>query len=125
MIDARFLLDANILIYLLNRSNSAAVRRAEEHHAGELITSSIAYAEVMLGAARLGEMAGAQRLFGVIGVRPFDRAAADVFARLPFRRGGFDRLIAAHALALDLTLVTNNARDFSEIPGLRVENWTK
>ena len=36
-----------------------------------------------------------------------------------------DRLIAAHALALDLTLVTNNERDFADVPGLRIENWTR
>jgi len=55
---------------------------------------------------------------------PFDTAAARQYAELHFRRGSFDRLIAAHALALDLTLITNNERDFADIPDLRVENWT-
>ena len=58
-------------------------------------------------------------------VLPFDRAAAHVYARLPFSRHRFDRLIAAHALALDLTLVTANARDFRDMPDLRVEDWTR
>ena len=56
---------------------------------------------------------------------PFDEAAVRAYAALPFRRGSFDRLIAAHALALDLTLVTSNVRDFADIPGLLVENWTR
>ena len=58
-------------------------------------------------------------------VVPFDQAAAQIYARLPFRRHRFDRLIAAHALALDVTLVTANERDFRDIAALRVENWTK
>jgi tRNA(fMet)-specific endonuclease VapC len=57
-------------------------------------------------------------------VLPFDEAAARAYARLPFKRGRFDRLLAAHALSLDLTVITNNERDFSDIAGLRVENWT-
>ena len=44
---------------------------------------------------------------------------------LPFARHRFDRLIAAHALALDLTLVTANVRDFYDLPGLKVEDWTR
>jgi tRNA(fMet)-specific endonuclease VapC len=44
---------------------------------------------------------------------------------LPFRRASYDRLIAAHALSLDLTLITNNEGDFADVPGLRVENWTR
>lgn len=39
------------------------------------------------------------------------------------RRGAVDRLIAAHAIGLDVTLVTNDLRDFRDIPGLRAENW--
>ncbi|HYZ49124.1 MAG TPA: PIN domain-containing protein, partial [Sphingomonas sp.] len=58
-------------------------------------------------------------------VFPFDAAAARTYARLPFRGGSFDRLIAAHALALGLVLVTNNERDFVDVPNLLVENWTK
>jgi tRNA(fMet)-specific endonuclease VapC len=58
-------------------------------------------------------------------VLPFDAAAAEVYARLPFRRGSFDRLIAAHALALDLVLVTDNVADYADVPGLKVENWVR
>ena len=89
------------------------------------MTSGIAYAEVMLGILRQGQDAGPARfLFSRVEVMPFDRAAADAYARLPFRRANFDRLIAAHALAIDATLVTANPRDFADIPGLRVEDWT-
>ncbi|HEX9933122.1 MAG TPA: PIN domain-containing protein, partial [Allosphingosinicella sp.] len=58
-------------------------------------------------------------------VAPFDQAAAHSYARVPFRRGKLDRLIAAHALALGATLVTNNVRDFSDVPRLKLENWAE
>lgn len=86
----------------------------------------IVYAEVMRGfvAIEPGRIAGAERLFGLVNPLPFDKNAADIYTRLPFKRAAFDRLIAAHALSLDLTLVTNNESDFADVPGLRVENWT-
>ncbi|MEO9129659.1 MAG: PIN domain-containing protein, partial [Sphingomonas sp.] len=61
---------------------------------------------------------------GEIPILDFDEAAARAYATLPFRRGRFDRLLAAHALSLGAVLVTNNERDFADIPGLVVENWT-
>ena len=65
------------------------------------------------------------RFFSAIPVMPFDDVAARVYAMIPFKRGSFDRLVAAHALSLDLILVTNNERDFADISGLRIENWTR
>ena len=62
-------------------------------------------------------------LFERVPVLPFDRMAAARYAGIPFRRGRFDRLIAAHALSLGARLVTNNPADFSDIPDLRMENW--
>lgn len=55
---------------------------------------------------------------------PFDEAAAREYARLPFKRARFDRLLAAHALSIGATVVTNNEADFADVPGLKVENWT-
>jgi tRNA(fMet)-specific endonuclease VapC len=46
------------------------------------------------------------------------------YAQLPFKRASFDRLIAAHAVSQDLIVVTGNAKDFADVPGLKVENWT-
>lgn len=63
--------------------------------------------------------------FRTFPVLPFDEDAARAFALVPFRRAKFDRLIAAHALALKLTLVTANAADFRDVPGLDVEDWTR
>lgn len=127
MIEPTFLIDANIAICALRDSGSAASRRIEMCAPGSVVTSSIVYAEILRGFP-IGEPIphdALYALFDLIPVLPFDKAAADAYRRVPFRRGTFDRLIAAHALALDLVLVTNNERDFADVPGLRVENWAR
>lgn len=53
----------------------------------------------------------------------FDEAAAKEYAKLPFKRARFDRLLAAHALSIGATVITNNEADFADVPGLAVENW--
>jgi len=123
-VKTRFLLDTNICIYLLEARDDRVRKRIESCDEGELVTSTIVYAEVMIGANRRGGSRAALALFDRIPPLSFDLAAGSAYANLPFNRGNFDRLIAAHALSLDLTLVTNNERDFADIEGLRVENWT-
>lgn len=56
---------------------------------------------------------------------PFDEAAAREYARLPFRRARFDRVLAAHALSIGAIVITNNEADFADVTGLKVENWTR
>jgi tRNA(fMet)-specific endonuclease VapC len=127
VIEPAFLIDANIAIYALRDSGSAASRRIELCTPGSVVTSSIVYAEILRGLP-VGEPVphdSLYALFDLIPVLPFDKAAAEAYRRVPFRRGTFDRLIAAHALSLDLVLVTNNERDFVDVPGLRVENWAR
>ncbi|MBW6530063.1 type II toxin-antitoxin system VapC family toxin [Sphingomonas sp. RRHST34] len=123
----RYMLDANIVVALLAGEPAALRARVERCQRGTIVISSIALAEVALGSAS-GKRPSSEvleqvtRLFDVLA---FDAAAAWAYARLPLRRGSFDRLIAAHALAANTTLVTNNERDFAGIPGLAVENWTR
>lgn len=113
-------------IYILADSGPA-VRRLASELEGSVVTSSIAFAEIELGLrnADASARAAADALFAAVGVLPFDQAAARSYAALPFKRGRFDRLIAAHALSAGLTLVTNNEADFADVPGLQIENWTK
>lgn len=125
-IEPHFLLDTNICIYLLEGRGGDIVRqRIEAAARGALVTSTIVQAEVMIGAVDRDMIGASDALFAMIPPLPFDQAAARVYATLPFRRGNLDRLIAAHALSLGLTLITNNERDFADIPGLSVENWTR
>jgi tRNA(fMet)-specific endonuclease VapC len=120
------LLDTNICIYLLKGLSEPARQRVESLEAGSVVTSAIAYAEVMRGVDPQDQQAQADTaaLFRRIPVLPFGEEAARAYASIPFRRGGFDRLIAAHALSLDLVLVTNNLQDFERVPRLRVQDWT-
>jgi len=101
------------------------LERIEDSDRGLIATSAVAFGEVMIGAVRRDAVREALRLFRAVPVLPFDEQAGVAYSKLPFKRGSFDRLIAAHALALGLTLVTNNERDFMDIPHLRVANWTR
>ena len=127
MADPVFLLDSDICIYVLQGLSEPVRRRIEAREPGEIVTSAVAYAEVMRGVERrdAAAVAKAEALFRVIEILPFDRRAAATYVSMPFKRTSYDRLIAAHALSLGLTFVTDNEKDFNKVAGLRVENWTK
>ncbi len=123
----KYLLDSNVIIALVMNVDEGVVRRASECEAGDIVTSVIAYAEVVYGSinSRPPAVEQLQAFVEEVQVLDFDFKAALAYATLPFRRASYDRLIAAHALSLDLTLITNNEGDFADVPGLRVENWTR
>ena len=125
--DPAYLIDSNILLYVLAGSAPLASQRIERMEPGSLCTSTICLAEIEvgLGGALASERHPLLALLRLVPALPLDAEAAAIFGRLAFRRGRFDRLIAAHALALGLTLITNNEADFADIPSLRVENWTR
>lgn len=127
MAEPVFLLDSNICIYILRDAQSVSALRVQEQAVGSVVTSAIVYAEVMRGLALASrpERDKAERLFYQIEVLPFDHEAAAAYGDVPFKRGQFDRLIAAHALAKGLIVVTSNVDDFSDVAGLRVEDWSK
>ncbi len=123
----KFLLDSNTVIDLLIGAKPPLFARVTACDAGDLAVSAISCVEVAHGSAR-GKpppMSVLETFLKQVALVDFDGACVLRYAALPFRRSSFDRLIAAHALALNLTLVTNNERDFADIPGLRVENWTQ
>lgn len=126
MSEPAYLLDSNILIYLLDGTSPQARSRIEKCRPGEVVTSAIAFAEVMRKVPRddVSKRADVRSVFRVVSVLPFDAEAAEAYREVPFERHRFDHLIAAHALARGLVLVTRNNRHFSEVPGLAVENWT-
>jgi tRNA(fMet)-specific endonuclease VapC len=126
MDEPRFLLDSDISIYALLGRSEVLRERLGEQPEGTVAISAVTLAEVGVGYGAEVDTAPELKAFlAQVEVLPFDDAAARVYAALPFRRGSFDRLIAAHALATRRTLVTNNEADFSEVPGLKIENWTK
>ena len=122
----KYMLDSNIVIAVSLANGSAIRQRMAEHDDGDFIMSSIGYAEVAHGSVRgkPPSFVGLEALIEEVPILPFDYAAARAYATIAFRRASYDHLIAAHALSLGLTLVTDNVKHFADVPGLVVENWT-
>lgn len=121
----KYLLDSNTIIALVMNENDGVVRRAGECDEGDLVTSAVAYAEVVYGSMRSLPPAidQLQAFVEEVPVLPFDHEAALAYASIPFRRASYDRLIAAHAVSRGLTVVTDNVAHYADVPGLSVENW--
>ncbi|MEO6042279.1 MAG: type II toxin-antitoxin system VapC family toxin [Croceibacterium sp.] len=122
----RFLIDANSAIYALSGAFPQMRAKFEDSELGAIAISTISYAEIALG-SQIGRPPNTDTLeafVATVPILPFDEAAARAYAKLPFKRARFDRLLAAHALSLGATVITNNEADFSDIPGLSVVNWT-
>jgi tRNA(fMet)-specific endonuclease VapC len=123
----RYLLDADTAIFATTGQFPALANRLSECQPDEVSLSAISFAEIVLGMER-GKPPTPEALallVEVVPVIPFDEAAARAYARLPFKRARFDRLLAAHALSLGATVITNNELDFADVPDLKVENWTQ
>ena len=133
-----YLLDTNAISQLVrNPAGSVAARyRIEEKNPDSIILTSIIVAcEARYGIAKNYSAWLEQRadeLLARIPAEPLGAGAENEYARLRAdleRRGQVigqnDMLIAAHALALDAILVTDNTREFRRVKGLRVENWLR
>jgi tRNA(fMet)-specific endonuclease VapC len=128
-----YLLDTNIVSDLVRHPGGIVAQRIAEIGETRVCTSIIVVCELRYGAAKKGSSRLSQQLEQVLAplkIVPFesgaDRYYADIRAMLERNGqpiGPHDLLIAAHALALDLTLVTANVSEFSRVPGLQVENW--
>ena len=122
----RYLIDANSAVHAMDVGYDRLVKRIAQCDEGELAMSVISYAEVAYGTC-VGTPPPHEVLeafVAAIPLLPFDEAAAREYAKLPFKRACFGRLLAAHALSIGATVVTNNEADFADVPGLRIENWT-
>jgi len=129
----RFLLDTNVLSDLLKHPAGAVSQRIGAVGEDAVITSIVVACELRYGAAKKGSPALSSRvdqLLSTIEVLPLDEGVDEKYGdiRAALERAGTpiganDYLIAAHALASDLTLVTDNVGEFSRVPGLDVENW--
>lgn len=131
---ARYMLDTNICIYLMKNQPPVVREKFAQCYVGDVVISAITLSELAYGVA----CSGAQRQHNQqaldmflqdIQVAPYDAAAAATYGPLrwahPQRRAALDKLIAAHAHALGVILVTNNEADFVMYEGLPIENWVK
>lgn len=128
-----YLLDTNIVSEALRNTRGACAARIGTTDAESLCTSIVVAAELRFGVAKKGSAELARRVeqaLNSLRVLPLDGDADRHYGRLraDLQRsghpiGGNDMLIAAHALAIDAVLVTDNVSEFSRVPGLRYENW--
>ena len=131
---ARYMLDTNICIYLMKNQPMEVAERFAQCSVGDVVISAITYAELQFGVAAskspASERANLENLIEDIPVAPFDAAAGIAYGSIRLatrdsRADHLDKLIAAQAAALGVTVVTNNLRDFAKYPGVVVENWLK
>jgi len=132
--DARFLLDTNICIYIRRQRPTAVLERFQRLKPGEAVLSVITYGELIYGVekSQFREQATRQlaELAGLVPVMELPLQAGQFYgairAGLEARGemiGNNDLWIAAHAKAAGLTLVTNNESEFRRIQGLKIQNW--
>jgi tRNA(fMet)-specific endonuclease VapC len=131
----RYLLDTNIVSELVRRPQGGVAQRIGEIGEERVCTSIIVAAELRYGAAKKGSARLSAQLAAVLGaleILPFEAPADAAYAtiRAALERGGEpiggnDLLIAAHAVSLGYTIVTDNEREFVRVAGLTHENWLR
>lgn len=126
-------LDTNICSYILRKRPPSMVDRFARLNRDQLWLSAVVAAELRYGAAKLGQPrfhAAVEAWLAGFDVRDWSSDASHHYAALRAALekqgkpiGGMDMMIAAHAMAEDSALITNNAREFHRVPGLAVEEW--
>lgn len=129
----RFLLDTNILSDLVRHPQGVIANRIAQEGESSVCTSIIVAGELRCGASKRDSdrlTAQIEAILSAIEILPLEEPADRHYGKLRMnleRRGETmgpnDMLIAAHALSQDCAVVTANRREFSRIPGLKVENW--
>lgn len=128
------LLDTNICIYIIKKKPPGVLKKLAAHAMSDVGISSITVAELVYGVEKSSlpdkNRDALDEFLSPFEIMPFDDRAAEVYGRIRTlleRKGtpigSMDMLIAAHALSLGVTLVTNNAKEFKRVPHLQVANW--
>jgi len=132
----QYMLDTDTCSYIMRRSNDALLTRLQETPVSDVCISVITKSELLYGVEvsprRRQDDLALDAFLRHVEVMDFpDEAAAhyaDIRAKLKSSGsmiGANDLFIAAHARSLDLTLITNNTREFARVPKLKIENWTR
>ncbi len=130
----KLMLDTNICIYLIKKHPASALERFWSHPVGEIGMSVVTLAELEYGVAKSSRPTrnreALEQFISPLEVALFDRHATTAYGRLRTALekkgqpiGSMDLLIAAHAISLDVRLITHNMRELGRVPGLRIEDW--
>jgi tRNA(fMet)-specific endonuclease VapC len=136
VIESRYLLDTDTFVYIRRGRPEKARARFRRLQVGQAVMSVITYGELIYGIAKkkVGPepLLRLEELTQIVQVIPLMPETATVYGAIRAALsakgemiGGNDLWIAAHALASNLVLVTNNEREFRRVPDLKIENWTK
>lgn len=129
-----YMLDTNICIYIMKKRPASVARRFAQCQFGDVVMSSITFAELWHGVVVSGDRMEQNRkalmaLTEDIPVLPFAELQAEQYgayrALSTRKKGVLDIMIAAHAYTESCVLVTNNEKDFNYFPDLVVENWVE
>lgn len=131
----KYLLETNIVIYTMKNRPPQVKRRFQKHH-GQLGISAVTLGELIFGAEHSRQvernLADIEAMTSRLKVLPFDDTAACHFGqiraelyRISSPIGPYDMMIAGHARACGLKLVTNNVKEFERVQGLQIEDWSK
>jgi tRNA(fMet)-specific endonuclease VapC len=129
-----FMLDTNICIYIIKKKPITVMRRFNQNQISRVSISSITLSELEYGVSKSSKPeqnhVALMQFIAPLEILPYGDEAAKYYGNLraylekhgtPI--GSLDMLIAAHALSLACTLVTNNEKEFLRIPDLKIENW--
>ncbi len=130
----RFLLDTNICIYISKQKPISVLKKFEELKIGEVAMSMITYGELLYGAEKSHHprktLSILKQIAALIQPLPLSIDVSKYYGNIRSELekqgkliGNNDLWIAAHALAARLILVTNNVKEFSRVPYLKIENW--
>jgi len=132
----KYMLDTNICIYIIKKKPDKVIRHLRELRLSDVCISSITLSELEYGVEK-SEQRDRNKIALAKFIAPIEVIAYDDLAAARYGGirsflekngisiGALDMLIAAHALAEDLILVTNNEREFRRVPGLKIENWVE
>ncbi|MEN7972459.1 MAG: type II toxin-antitoxin system VapC family toxin [Verrucomicrobiota bacterium] len=132
----RYLLDTNICVFLIRNRSPRVLAELRKHDPADLCISAITVAELEYGCDRSADPGknhlALTEFLSPFTLLPFDEAAACVYGRVRIGLekvgtpiGSMDLLIAAHAVSRQMTVVTNNTREFNRVEGLVVEDWSQ
>ena len=132
----KFMLDTNTCIYIIKRKPSKVIKRFKRTEISQIGISSITLSELLYGVSKSSKPEQNQmaltQFVAPLEILPYGDEAAQYYGDLRAHLekqgtpiGSLDMLIAAHALSLACTLVTNNEKEFTRIPNLIINNWAK
>lgn len=130
----KYLLDTNICVALIRHKPKTLIKQLTSHKPGDVGVSTITVAELVHGAQKSSQteqnITALDQFLLPLEIADFDQSAAVNYGYLCTYLeskgtliGSMDMLIAAHALSLNVSLVTNNTREFKRVPNLKIEDW--